>query len=159
MMPLKPLRRRIRPASSLQVWAASARRSASPLEPAERRRIALLDVLGAVEADSGRPRRASRAEQEHLGHGEAGRLLVDVEDVDLDRERSARQIGPRVVDEAVRVTTPRAGTRRPTARSGASSATTLPPSFHAADETRSRSTPRRRSSTSRRRHAHTTPEW
>ena len=86
-----------------------------PLEPAERRRVALVDVLGGVQ-DVRRPLAAQPPQQQDLGGRQGERLLVDVDDVVRPAEGAPQR--QRRVDEQRRVASPGAEAGHRLARTG-----------------------------------------
>ena len=86
-----------------------------PLEPAERRWVALVDVLGGVQ-DVRRPLAAQPPQQQDLGRRQGERLLVDVDDVVRPPEGAPQR--QRRVHEEGRVASPRAEARHRLARAG-----------------------------------------
>ena len=81
---------------------AGRRPQRPPLDPPERRWIALLDVLCPVEEDR-RLRTGEGTDDEHLERGEARRLLVAIDDVGSQLPKRAPD-RPRVVHEAIGMT-------------------------------------------------------
>ena len=77
-----------------------------PLQPAERRRVPLLDVLGRGE-DEGHARGPQPAQDHDLGDGQPERLLVQIDQVPVPGSEQPPQ-RPRVVEEEIRMPAHRA---------------------------------------------------
>ena len=151
-----PCARRCAPASALHTLIAGGVAQGPPLQPAERRRVALVDVLGGVE-DVRRALPAQPPQQQDLGGRQREGLLVDVDDVVGPAERAPQR-------ERVRRRTAPGGGPRCAARARAlpdrgTNGTTAPPSSHRRAVSRSTSAPRARRCRSRSRQASTTALW
>ena len=127
-----------------------------PLEPPERRWVALVDVLGGVQ-DVRRPLAAQPPQQQDLGGRQGERLLVDVDDVVRPSESAPQR--QRASTRRAPGGDPRCGCPVTGSPGRATRATSEPPSFHRRAVRRSTSAPRARRWRSRSRHASTTALW